>query len=655
MIIKFGKIFSLLLIFFIIVGNSFPQEKRGIIIAISKYKDENWREIHSHNDVDLIKNILLSQGFKENNILILKDSAATKRNILKSFDYLLSESKVGDILVIHFSGHGQRIFDDNDDENDFADEALVTYDAYQKWSEFYKGENHLRDDEISEYLNKFRSKIGQSGNVILFIDACYSGSITRSSEFYRGIDDIFGPPDFKEKINRIISNPSEPTGIFKSCKTAEEEEGNLLANLVVFTSSRNNERSKEITDGEKFYGSLSYGLSLAFSEIKGDETYRMIYDRVYSFMKFKARLEQVPLVEGDVDNIVFANNLLPTESYFKIIERNIYGELVVNGGRITGLNDSTVLGIYSESFRYPEPNEQITTGIIYNAGNFKSLIKIEALDKLSINDLGKYRLFILKEGVAIKKLLVAFDNVEENFKKQILNELNNLKYFEENSVTPDYILTNFNHNKIEINDSVFLFKNGNNLKFIKSFSVSSAETPEKIKSILKYLYKRDMLIGFEMQSEYYNVEIKIHNLSAGEINSSLFQEGNQFDTIKIIIKNIGERSGYLTLINIQPDDSIKQYIPKQNENISQYFLEPGAVVEKKFRNSKLGEDIYKVFITKDYIDFNFIIDSKAGRRAADLTELEVLFDDIDKGFKPRANLNVAGTTKQILINVKEKK
>lgn len=169
MITRFGRILILMLIIFLSISCNYAQEKRGLIIAISKYKDNNWREIHSCNDVPLIKNILLSQGFKENNIKVLEDSLATKKGIINSLENLLIESGEGDVVVIHFSGHGQRIYDDNGDESDFADEALIPYDAYQQWSDFYKGENHLRDDEIGEYLIKLRKKIGPKGNIIFLL------------------------------------------------------------------------------------------------------------------------------------------------------------------------------------------------------------------------------------------------------------------------------------------------------------------------------------------------------------------------------------------------------------------------------------------------------------------------------------------------------
>lgn len=448
-----------------------------------------------------------------------------------------------------------------------------------------------------------------------------------------------------------MTSPDKSTGIFKSSEANIEVDNNSLAGIVIFTSSRNNERSKEVTDGKNFYGSLSYALSFAFSRINGNETYREIYDRVYSYMKFKARLSQIPLIEGNIDNIVFSDKLLPTEPYFKITDKNIYGEYIVNGGRMTGLSDSTLVGIFNEDVKNPELSIPITTGLIYDADNFQSLIRIADVNKLFESDLGKYHLFILKEGIIAKKLFVAFENTDESLKNSIVNRLSTLKYFEENNQNPDYILSNINPNRIEITDSIFLYRSGNQLKFISSFLASSFDSPEEIKTKLKNLYKKDLLIGFDMSNEFYNVEVKIKNISKGTESNQAVQESNFLDTIVINIKNTGKRPGYITLLNVQPDDSIKQIIPKPNENLSQYYIEPGGVIEKKFKNTKLGEDIYKVFITKDYIDFSYILYSDINKRNGNLSEIEILFSEVNEGVRPRGNLSIAGATKQILINV----
>src|SRR5690606_5376849 len=140
----------------------FAQAKKyAIIIAVGDYQQETgWGKISSVNDVPLIKNSLLSQGFIETDIMVLLDEHATKKNIMSAFESLKAKITNGDIVVIHYSGHGQQIFDDNNDEADGLDEALIPYDAWAKYNVRYKGENHLRDDELNAISSSIRNTLG---------------------------------------------------------------------------------------------------------------------------------------------------------------------------------------------------------------------------------------------------------------------------------------------------------------------------------------------------------------------------------------------------------------------------------------------------------------------------------------------------------------
>ena len=71
------KIIFLLLIF---ISTITYAKKVSIIIAIGDYpKNSGWSDISSGNDIPLIKNTLLGQGFLEKDIYIIKDKKATKK------------------------------------------------------------------------------------------------------------------------------------------------------------------------------------------------------------------------------------------------------------------------------------------------------------------------------------------------------------------------------------------------------------------------------------------------------------------------------------------------------------------------------------------------------------------------------------------------
>src|SRR6266446_6781346 len=128
--------------------------KRALIVAISAYPQAGgWGRIHSSNDIPLIRSALARHGFAAADIHELTDKAATRTGILRAIQtFLLDPARPGDVLVFHYSGHGQQITDDDGDELDGYDEALVPYDAPMVPRDApagYKGERHLRDDVIN--------------------------------------------------------------------------------------------------------------------------------------------------------------------------------------------------------------------------------------------------------------------------------------------------------------------------------------------------------------------------------------------------------------------------------------------------------------------------------------------------------------------------
>ena len=106
--------------------------------------------------------------------------------------------------MIHYSGHGQQIFDDNGEEIDGKDEALVPYDAWVRYNNNYKGEHHFRDDELGSYITKFRNKLSANGQLLLLLDSCHSGSSTRGGKS-RGSEAVFAPSDWKPSVNGEVS------------------------------------------------------------------------------------------------------------------------------------------------------------------------------------------------------------------------------------------------------------------------------------------------------------------------------------------------------------------------------------------------------------------------------------------------------------------
>lgn len=183
------------LIFLLVLSASMltAQTRRALVIGIGQQEDKAWKKINGDEDVAYAEEMLRNAQFETIHIKKLTNRQATKAAIVDAFEKLAEQSNQGDVVYVHFSGHGQQMRDVHNDETDGLDECWIPYDAYQKPCEKDRGEKHLTDDEVNYYLNAIRDKVGDTGKILVVIDACHSGDGTRGSEdeVVRGVEDVF--------------------------------------------------------------------------------------------------------------------------------------------------------------------------------------------------------------------------------------------------------------------------------------------------------------------------------------------------------------------------------------------------------------------------------------------------------------------------------
>lgn len=168
------------------------QTRRALVIGIGQQEDKAWGKINGDKDVSYVEEMLKGAKYKEENITTLVNRQATKAGIIGAFKKMVASCKQGDVVYIHYSGHGQQMTDVHNDEADGLDECWIPFDAYRKACSTYHGEKHLTDDEVNVYLNAIRNKIGSKGKLLVVIDACHSGDATRGygdDEVIRGVED----------------------------------------------------------------------------------------------------------------------------------------------------------------------------------------------------------------------------------------------------------------------------------------------------------------------------------------------------------------------------------------------------------------------------------------------------------------------------------
>jgi len=174
---------------------------RALIFGLGKQEDPSWSKINGDKDVELVAQMLNGAGFTD--IRIVKNEQATKKGMEMAFLGLIKRCQKGDIVYIHYSGHGQLMSDIDGDEamrwtgmHALWDESWVPYDAYMTHCDKDNGDKHFCDDEVAKYLTLIRKAVGSSGNIYVVIDACHSGDATRGDddEIVRGVDTKFVIP-----------------------------------------------------------------------------------------------------------------------------------------------------------------------------------------------------------------------------------------------------------------------------------------------------------------------------------------------------------------------------------------------------------------------------------------------------------------------------
>lgn len=255
---------------FVLLGSVLPigAIKRALIIGIGDYPTESgWTSITGDKDIAIVQETLLTNGFLQDDIVSLANSRATHNAIVNAIETLIETSQKGDVVYIHFSGHGQQITDANGDEPTGYDEAWIPYDAHKEYRKgFYEGNKHLVDDELNKLLHRLRTKVGQQGKIIVIADACHSGGGSRDEEEY----------NIRGTGNAFILPQASP---FKTQNAAEE-----WVYISACKSYQFNQQCKELK-----LGSLSYAIYQnrdKYSQKSASAFVKLLSDSIAELVKY---------------------------------------------------------------------------------------------------------------------------------------------------------------------------------------------------------------------------------------------------------------------------------------------------------------------------------------------------------------------------------
>ncbi len=264
--------------------------KRALLVGINRYKISGADLRGCVNDVKNLKSALTRYyGFADSNIRTLTDLQATKKAMQSAITGLIGKARAGDVLLLHYSGHGSNVPDRNGDEADRRDEIVCPTDL--DW----------QDPLLDDWLRVQFDKLPAGANLTVIMDCCHSGTITRAIQ----------PHDAK-RIERFLPSPLDLLavesgrrlhGSVRGGRTklrAASRRGDIVnVNMpeLLVTGCRSTQTSADAYIGNTYNGALTYNLVAAINSRKGNLTYRELHSLTLQGLK-KGKFDQVPQLEG---------------------------------------------------------------------------------------------------------------------------------------------------------------------------------------------------------------------------------------------------------------------------------------------------------------------------------------------------------------------
>lgn len=265
--------------------------KRAVLIGINKYQVPGSDLNGCVNDVKNLSGALKTYyGFADKDITTLTDLKATKKAMQAAIQKLIVGGKKGDTLLLHYSGHGSNVPDDNGDEADHRDEILCPTDLDWK--------DTLRDDWLRKIFNKLRKGV----SLTVIMDCCHSDTITRAMlppdapvrERFLPCPLDFMATESGRKLRGAVRGQ-----LRKASKSKSRKSDIVHAEIpeLLITGCRSTQTSADAHIGGTYNGALTYYLVESIKEADGKLTYRELHRRTMAKLKAED-FDQVPQLEG---------------------------------------------------------------------------------------------------------------------------------------------------------------------------------------------------------------------------------------------------------------------------------------------------------------------------------------------------------------------
>jgi pimeloyl-ACP methyl ester carboxylesterase len=280
--------------------------------------------------------------------LILKDSKATRQNIIDGFRQHLAQATDHDVALFYYSGHGSQ--EDAPPEfwpfePDKLDETLVCYDSRNE------GNFDLADKELAALI----AEVATNGaHVVIILDCCHSGTATRALP----AEDVRirrAPTDHRKRpLESFILKPSVlGSASTRGAKAQTVDWVDLPEGKhVVLSACRADQTAKEYRLGGAVRGAFSYFLQNGLQQAGPGVTYRDLFKRVHALVRNNVA-EQTPQFEasgGDIEQ-PFLGGAVAGRNQYLALSHDTEG-WIIDAGAVHGIaapdgDETTTLAIFA--------------------------------------------------------------------------------------------------------------------------------------------------------------------------------------------------------------------------------------------------------------------------------------------------------------------
>ena len=566
----------------------------------------------------------------------------TYKNIVNAFADLTQKAKRGDMVYIHYSGHGGRaktIFPEIKEGDNQQDEGLVPRDVGESG-------RYLRDVEIATLLKRMTDR----GIIVSVVfDSCHSGGATRGEDCaIRGCPEI----DYCDRNQESLVDPDRQNLIDNWKKLTEgngsKREG-WQGDYVLLAACRPNEYAYEYAvEGKERRGALTHWMLDTLRNSPSPLTYQSLYNRIKGMVHSKFP-GQLPMLLGEAAKLkVFGDKTVATPSTVLLADVNEkQTEVTLDVGAAGGLTEETRFAIYSFDTKDFTDQEKVLAIVeITEVKADSSIAKILSEEDGGIEVKGE-----LEIGCPAKMLTVPtkfihrvrfYEKTEGNAEEQLPSELvakqgealekvrqaladNGWVEEVKGEQKADYQVAVGREGEYEISIGMPLTNLGSPLM------IDDPEAPAKVVKLLVHLAK------YQAYQEIDNPESELINDIEYELldanTKKPFDDPNNISVksgqrVYLRIKNTSSQPLNVAVLDFEPTWKISQ-IPILGDHSAFFSLQPGQDAHTRIKFNipeKEGyeqvKETFKLFVTRGLANFQWLH-----------------LPPLDQDFQRRGNLN----------------